>query len=94
MLDQGNTCGGFRRQKLVQVRGRRAITQAFAFSHALLKPGMGDAMGVSQIRSRGSGPGSIRVKTSGVARAPDSLWAAGGRPSLDTLPKCHRISSV
>jgi hypothetical protein len=57
MLDQGNTCGGFRRQKLVQVRGRRAITQAFAFSHALLKPGMGDAMGVSQIRSRVKRPG-------------------------------------
>jgi hypothetical protein len=33
------------------------LSVTLAFSHTFLNPGMGDAMGVSEIRSRGERPG-------------------------------------
>lgn len=97
MLDQGNPCGGFGWQNWSKSGvGVRLPKRNPSLSPTLFSTrGWGMPWGRNRKSARGgSGPGSIRVNTSGVARAPDSLWAARGRPRLDTLPKCHRISSV
>ena len=58
MLDQGNPCGGFRWQNWSKSGSACDCPSAtLAFSHTFLNPGMGDAMGASEIRSRGKRPG-------------------------------------
>jgi len=96
MLDQGNPCGGFRWQNWSKSGvGVRLPKRNPRFLPHFSQPGDGGCHGgignpVEGKAARVRSP----VKTSGVARAPDSTWAARGRPRLDTLPKCHRISSV
>jgi hypothetical protein len=58
MLDQGNPCGGLGWQNWSKSGvGMRLPKRNPRFLHTLLNPGMGDAMGESEIRSRGERPG-------------------------------------